>query len=197
MVTLGLGNIISRKRKPTISGVETLSEMVERLRPPSAVPRVLTETVAWCLNRSLPRNQFRSSELEASVSFEVPSFDELGIALWLERKRESYQLAVDTINANRSNLLRETNVDLADPVLAGSKGRLLLYEPLETVDDGASEFSSHGFFDTRDAPPWDLWFLYSSGSIVCWVPETMVEFAETGIGANPVDCIHWCDWSKL
>jgi hypothetical protein len=157
----------------------------------------LSETVAWCQNRSLLRNQFRSSELAPSASLEVPPFDELGIGLWIERKRESYQLAVDAINANRSALLRDMNVEVADSAVAESRGRMLLYEPLETVTDGASEAISRGFFDIEDAPPWDTWFLYSSGSIVCWVPEVMVEIAQAGISANPVDCIHWFNWSKL
>jgi hypothetical protein len=77
------------------------------------------------------------------------------------------------------------------------KGKLLLYEPLETVTDGSSEFSSHGFFNIEDAPPWNTWFLYSGGKIFSWVPEALVHNAQAGIDANPVDCIHWCDWSEL
>ncbi|MBB5056508.1 hypothetical protein HDF16_001193 [Granulicella aggregans] len=201
MITLGLGKILPMRREPPPSRAETLaktlSEAVERLKLPSEALQSLSEAAAWCLNRSLPQNNFRSSELDPSAFLKVPSFDELGIGLWLERERESYQLAVDAINVNRSTLVRDTNIELADPALLGSKGRLLLYEPLETVTDGASEASSRGFFDIEDAPPWDTWFLYSSGSIVCWVPEAMVEIAQEGIDANPVDCIHWCNWRKL
>jgi hypothetical protein len=114
-----------------------------------------------------------------------------------ERKRESYQSAVNAINANRSALVRDTNLEVADPAVAESKGRLLLYEPLETVTDGASDSSSRGFFDIEDAPPWDTWFLCSEGSIFSWVPEALVPDAQAGIDANPVDCIHWCDRPKL
>jgi hypothetical protein len=81
--------------------------------------------------------------------------------------------------------------------VAKSRGRLLLYEPLETVTDGASDSSSRGFFDIEDAPPWDMWFLYSRGSIFSWVPEALAQDAQAGIDANPVDCIHWCHWPKL
>jgi len=86
---------------------------------------------------------------------------------------------------------------MPDLAMAQSQGRLLLYEPLETVDDGAAAVSSQGFFDVEDAPPWDTWFVYSGGSIFCWVPNSLVKKAQAGIDANPVDCIHWCDWSRL
>jgi len=86
---------------------------------------------------------------------------------------------------------------MPDLAMARSQGRLLLYEPLETVDDGAASASSQGFFDVEDAPPWDTWFVYSGGSIFCWVPDSLVQKAQAGIDANPVDCIHWCDWSRL
>jgi hypothetical protein len=107
----------------------------------------------------------------------VPPFSESNIGVWLERKRESYQLAVNAINANRSALVRDTNIEVTDPAVAESKGRLLVYEPLETVTDGASNSSSRGFFDIEDAPPWDTWFLYSAGSISSWVPEALVQLA--------------------
>jgi len=145
----------------------------------------------------MQQNLFRSGELDPSASLKVPAFDELGIGLWAEKKRESYQLAVNTINAIRSTLIRETNIEIVTPAVAESKGRLLLYEPLETVTDGASEASSRGFFDGKDAPPWDMWFQYSAGSILSWVPEPLIRTAQAGIDANPVDCIHWCKWANF
>jgi len=117
--------------------------------------------------------------------------------MWLKEKRESYQLAISAINANRSTLVRDRCIEVADPAVTGSKGRLLLYEPLENVADGASEFSSQGFFDIEDAPPWDTCFAYIKGSIVSWVPEAVVNQVQAGIDANPVDCIHWCDWQRF
>jgi hypothetical protein len=197
MITLGLGNIFPKRREPSHSGLQTLSEMVELLEPSPVVLQALSETVAWCLRRSLPHDQFRSSELDPSAFLRVPPFGESNIGVWLERKRESYQSAVNAINANRSALVRDTNIEVADPAVAESKGRLLLYEPLETVTDGASDSSSRGFFDIEDAPPWDTWFLYSEGSIFSWVPEALVQDAQAGIDANPVDCIHWCNRPKL
>jgi len=197
MITLGLGNIFPKRREPSHSGLQTLSEMVELLEPSPLVLQALSETVAWCLRRPLQQDQFRSRELDPSALLRVPPFGESTIGVWLEKKRESYQSAVNAINANRSALVRDTNIEVADPAVTESKGRLLLYEPLETVTDGASGSSSRGFFDIEDAPPWDTWFLYSEGSILSWVPEALVQDAQAGIDANPVDCIHWCDRPKL
>jgi hypothetical protein len=70
---------------------------------------------------------------------------------------------------------------------AQSNGRLLIYYPEETLQDGAAEFASHGFFDLEDAPPWDTWFLYAGGAILSWVPNSLIESAQAGIDANPVD----------
>jgi hypothetical protein len=197
MTTLGLGKIFPRRREPSHSGLQTLSEMVEMLEPSPLVLQALSETVAWCLRRPLQQDQFRSRELDPSAFLRVPPFGESNIGVWLERKRESYQSAINAINANRSALARDRNIKVADSAVAKSKGRLLLYEPLETVTDGASDSSSRGFFDIEDAPPWDTWFLYSEGSIFSWVPEALVQDAQAGIDANPVDCIHWCDRPKL
>ena len=122
---------------------------------------------------------------------------EYPLAIWIEKKRESYLQATRTISEIRSALVRDRGLETPDLVFAKSQGRLLLYEFLETVDDGAATVSSQGFFDFGDAPPWDTWIAYSGGSIFCWVPNSLVQRAQAGIDANPVDCIHWCEWFRL
>jgi hypothetical protein len=78
-----------------------------------------------------------------------------------------------------------------------TQNKLLLYFPLETVHDGAAEAASRGFYDIEDAPPWDTWFLYENDAVFCCVPEPAISAAQAGIDANPVDCIHWANWSEL
>jgi len=73
------------------------------------------------------------------------------------------------------------------------KGRLLHYEPYENVSDGASEYSSNGFFDVNDAPPWDTWISFDGRRLLSWVPEVLVPLAQQGLDANPVECIRWED----
>lgn len=180
MITLGLGKAI---QDPAGSS--------------TAVLQAITETATWCLSRSLRGDHLRSDELDPSAFLRMPPFDEFRIEEWMKRRRESYRIAVNAINERRSALLRDSNIEIMNSSVAQSKGRLLLYETLETVVDEAAKGSSHGFFDGEDAPPWDTWFLYSKDTIFCWVPESWVRDAQAGIEANPVDCIHWCDWSRL
>jgi hypothetical protein len=197
MITLGLGNIVPKRRESSSDVLQAVPETVERRDPSSAVLQALSETVAWCLSKSLQNDQLRSRQLDPSAILKVPSLDEVGVEVLLQRMHESYQRAIYAINETRSTLVRDTKIEIVEPALAQSRGKFLLYEPLETVTDGAAASSSRGFFDISDAPPWDTWFLYSGDTIFSWVPESLVPNAQAGIDANPVDCIHWSDWSKL
>jgi hypothetical protein len=127
----------------------------------------------------------------------IPSLNELGIDNFVQVKRDSYRHASESIKQKRSEILRDATTEPIDPAEAQALGRLLLYEAMETVSDGAAQASSHGFFDIEDAPPWDTWFWYKDGTIFCWVPDSLVSDAQAGIDANPVDCIHWAKWSAL
>lgn len=176
------------RRKPFL-------ELVEQLEPSAAVLQALSETVTWCLSLPPRQDRFRSTELHPSALLRIPPLSEIGVDIFLEKTRDSYVRAMESINATRSALITTRSIN--DATVAGSRGRILRYEPLETVSDGASAASSLGFFDMEDAPPWDIWFLYSAGSIFSWVPEAMIQNAQPGIDAIPVDCIHWCDWQKL
>jgi hypothetical protein len=72
-------------------------------------------------------------------------------------------------------------------------GRLLLYIPEENLACGAAEFSSNGFFDVNNVPPWDLWVAFSERTLVSWIPPQVIETAQLGIDANPEACISWAD----
>lgn len=181
MITLGIGNL----------------RFQEDREPPQDILRPLLEAATWCTLRSFYDNKLRSSELDPSTILSVPRIGEAAIEAWLDLKRANYQRAVSSINETRSKLLRDANVSLLNWQQLRLRGRLLCYEPLETVEDGASEAGSRGFFDIEDAPPWDCWFLSWRGSICSWVPESLEQLVQDGIDGNPVDCIHWADWSVL
>jgi hypothetical protein len=159
-----------------------------------AILRAISETIAWCSNRP-----FRCPELDPCAILDIPtwSHERGSIEAWIVRKHDCYAKAVSWINATRSGLLKTANIGILDAANVLSKGRLLVCEPLETVDDGAAEASSMGFYDVHDAPPWDTWFLHSGNAVFCCVPEFAISRAQSGIDANPVDCIHWADWSRL
>lgn len=182
MVTLGIAKPILRKKG------ELSVEVV----------KVLTEVAAWCSRRPLHISELRSTELDPSSTVAIPTWsDAKEIHQWVETKYERYHRAVTEITEKRSVLLREANMATQEWSTAQSQGRVLAYEPLENVEDGAAEASSRGFFDGQDAPPWDTWILYANHTIYSWVPETFYSVAQAGIDANPVDCIHWADWRDL
>jgi hypothetical protein len=62
---------------------------------------------------------------------------------------------MQSINKVRSTLVHNAQLEIPGFAVAQTRGKLLRYEPLETVTDGSSESLSHGFFDIEDAPPWD------------------------------------------
>ena len=166
-------------------------------QPPVEVLRALGETATWFSHHKLRAEDLRSSILDPSSILAVPSINELGIDNFVKVKCDSYRRASQSIQQKRSEILRDATTESIDPVEAQALGRLLLYESMETVSDGAAEASSHGFFDMEDAPPWDTWFWYKESTIFCWVPDWLVSDAQAGIDANPVDCIHWANWSAL
>jgi len=72
-------------------------------------------------------------------------------------------------------------------------GRLLLYVPSENLADGAAQYSSNGFFNVNNVPPWDIWVAFSERTLVSWVPMALVGLAQKGIDVNPEGCIRWAD----
>jgi hypothetical protein len=133
----------------------------------------------------LLRDQLRSKEL-------IPSVDIGGYA-----SEDIWMTAVEELIQKRSSLLKleePPTLPLSD--LKGL-GRLLVYWPSENLADGAAEYSSNGFFDCDNTPPWDTWFHYVDRQLYSWVPVDLVTLAQKGIDANMVQCIQWADWSAL
>jgi hypothetical protein len=106
-------------------------------------------------------------------------------------KPEMIQATVAEVITKRSQILALDASGYTGGQSLETAGRLLLYEPAENVSDGASRYSSEGFYDPNDAPPWDSWVHYSEGKLFCWVPGVLIPLAQIGIDANAVDCIRW------
>lgn len=143
-----------------------------------ALSSVISEAVTWCSHKP-----FRSPALDPSSILDVPdwSYGSEPFETWAEKKYDSCRRAISWINETRSELLREARIETLAAVDALSKCRLLIYWPMETVDDGASEAGSMGFYDVHDAPPWDTWFLYANHSIFCCVPQFAIPRAQDGM----------------
>ena len=128
------------------------------------------------LNLSSLDGQLRSAALKPSLPL-----DHFENELWAE--------AVAAVVAKRSEALRSAPI-VADPsVLTG--GKLLEFIPVETLMDGAAKYSSNGFYDVNNVPPWDTWVCFSEGTLVSWVPPLLLEIAGNGLHANPEGCIRW------
>jgi len=166
-------------------------------QPPPDLLRALGETVAWCTRHLLDSDRLRSQELDPNSFLSIPALGEQEIRAYIKEKRDSYRRAMESINRKRSEILHRATIQPVDLAEAQALGRFLLYEFMETVSDGSSEALSHGFFDMEDAPPWDTWFWLKGDTIFCWIPDSHVSNAQAGSDANPVDCIHWAEWSAL
>jgi hypothetical protein len=103
----------------------------------------------------------------------------------------SWAEAVAEVVAKRSQLVSLTSPPEHGAAEAG--GRLLLYVPSENLADGAAQYSSNGFFDVNNVPPWDIWVAFSERTLVSWVPTALVELTQKGIDVNPEGCIRWAD----
>jgi hypothetical protein len=99
---------------------------------------------------------------------------------------------VESVISRRAELVNKFTDAAVD--LDRSDGRLLVFWPEETLfSDGAAEYSSCGYFDAENTPPWDTWIAFSQGALLSWVPGELVELAGKGIEANPEQCIAWYD----
>ncbi|HZR27583.1 MAG TPA: hypothetical protein VFA71_02285 [Terriglobales bacterium] len=105
---------------------------------------------------------------------------------------ERYEMVAEVIK-KRAALLRSRQTNLPEAKSVEPAGRLLLYFPNENLADGAAQYSSNGFFDVDNVPPWDLWVHYSDSTLVSWVPPELVTLAQSGIDVNLEACIRWAD----
>ena len=108
-----------------------------------------------------------------------------------ELRTDSDWLQVVSEVANKRSAQNKQNPLAEDHFVSADSGQLLVYFPHENLADGAADFSSNGFFDCDNVPPWDLWVSFSEGALISWVPIGLIEAAQMGIDANPEQCIQW------
>jgi hypothetical protein len=84
------------------------------------------------------------------------------------------------------------------------RGALLLFDPGQSLSDGAAQVESKGFFDADNVPPWDLWVAYIEEAkqrpkvwtpfdsfLLCWIPPHLEDLVDRSIAVNPERCLHW------
>jgi hypothetical protein len=145
----------------------------------------LDEAARWCaskLDTNDPTRSLRSAEL-------VPP----GREDWLAR--------VDDVAERRAELVNQGATDTRAP-----DGRLLVFDPGQSLSDGAAEVETGGLFDEDNTPPWDTWVAYIieqpqrpdawttlDSYLVCWIPAELVDLVDRAIAVNPEGCLLWAD----
>lgn len=104
---------------------------------------------------------------------------------------------VEDLANRRAALLKTTGTHPAVRSFDLVRGKLLRYKPEDNFSDGASQDITCGYFDVNDAPPWDTWVCFVGRSLISWVPPILINLVQSGIDANPVDCIGWVDETLL
>jgi hypothetical protein len=154
----------------------------------------LSETVGWCTGSDAQFTAFRSPQLDPHFLTEDEGcpFD-----------YDTWQLMVKHVVATRKQLLPDTQRDNLDR-LAGS--RLIAFDPLDTLSDGAAQVASEGFFDVDNVPPWDTWLCFVDeragelkmhhwqpwdSYLLSWVPAHLVETIDHAIDVIPEQCVLW------
>jgi hypothetical protein len=102
---------------------------------------------------------------------------------------ENFADAFSSVVLNRHEHLKKTSTQPKPPSV--NAGRLLYYWPHENLACGAAEYSSNGFFDVDNVPPWDTWVSFDGSTLISWVPAILIPLAQAGIDANPEACISW------
>jgi hypothetical protein len=113
------------------------------------------------------------------------------------------QQVVEQLARQRSDLLYRQDspiIPLAQPLTGG---RILAFNPEETVSDGMGPYMTGGFLDCDCVPAWDTWISYvvedSEGTLplqprayfLSWVPEALVPAIERAIDVDMLGCLQW------
>jgi hypothetical protein len=125
----------------------------------------LAETIAWCTAHAAPSDPehcLRTPALRPGPLEHTQSLAER-------------QACVSTLIQARSQLLQDAGVSPQTLATDLAGGRLLLFEPDETLSDGGAAVCSRRFFDDDNVPPWDCWVLYVSDP--CSLEERMYDEA--------------------
>ena len=159
---------------------------------PALLQQRLQETKSWCASRVQIRadHDLRSSELKPEV---IKKSNESEYSFLLFGTAEQNEETINRLIEKRVALLASQSYSQEI-----NKGQVLLFDPGQSLFDGAAEAATNGFFDDNNVPPWDTWICYVRDEearygnyLLSWVPSHLVDLAEDGIQVNPEQCICW------
>jgi hypothetical protein len=87
-------------------------------------------------------------------------------------------------------VVRERRKRLPSPLVA-APGRIVAFQPGETLSDGAADAVTAGFFDLNNTPPWDTWVGFREGTLYAWIPQALEIVVQEAIEVNPEQCLKW------
>jgi hypothetical protein len=173
----------------------------------------LSETVAWCDTKEWAAHPgqglctplLRPPEMRDNMQAIIDSLRLLqknGEQLTVEQAaiNRQWQENVKQLATKRASFLQVRAFAFSQPVQFQLGGRLLAFDPQNSLDDGLAGEVTQGFFDDCNIPAWDTWISYViedeapcpfNAYLLSWVPEALVESVEAGIHVNMEECICW------
>ncbi len=153
----------------------------------------IDETIEW--HYHIDGADYRTRTLRAAPAFNIADIGHLD-----DEKRKK---AVDQAFARRRTVLetapsRDGYKNYSEIVKRDDslRNRLVAYFPDQSIEDGAAEMESRGFFDKNDEPGWDTWVDFVmkpefNSFLIAWVPPDMINNVEEGIKANIIGAVEW------
>ena len=151
-------------------------------------PELIKKIEYWRANRMFARA--RLLEI-APLSAQLRSQDLQPESFFQGRCPEKRSEIVARVVALRAEKLQSEKRSPTQPTSDLAGGKLLLFAPEDSVLDGAAQYASKGFFDVDNVPPWDTWICFVEKYVVCWVPPQLLELADSGVNADPVQSLLW------
>ena len=147
----------------------------------------LKVTAKWCQGRQQSLSideRFRAREVSPRIDIGDFSLN------FLQKKEEIDRLVYERKKLVKPAVSEELNF----------KGRVIVFYPERSLQDGFLAIESEGFFDSNDFLPWDTWFYYdckivegeSEELLYAWVPQASVRLIENAL--NNVEHYNSYDW---
>jgi hypothetical protein len=144
----------------------------------------LSITKLWCktqLGNGALTNTLRPLELN-------PHIDIRDYNVSILKKKEE----ITRLNLIKADLFENQELTLSD-----IHGKILVFYPELSLNDGLMCIESEGFIDENDCPPWATWFYYSpeiddDGSMLyCWIPQAFISIVDNAIESDAYSCLRW------
>ena len=177
------------------------------------IETIIPEITLWySFHLTKATHPFRFNELKPSQSF-----NEILQGLELREKTDilynklltRMKAIVQEVVSKRRSLLKTYK----QKMVSSQKGKVLLYNPFASLNDGIAEKESGGFFDVYNCPAWDTWLIFISEDprrgadwhaevrwdeyLASWIPQDLVTRVENGVKSNLEGCLAWADDEEL